>query len=98
MVLLSCFLGLVAGLKLHDTLKPVLSITDGDASKYEADMDAIMAKYQKVKKSGGDFFAKMAPYEIVNAAYGIYAQKETSYSVSVGSSNAMGLLNETLDV
>lgn len=97
MVLLSCFLGLAAGLKLHDMLKPVLSITDGDASRYEADMDAIMAKYQKVKKSGGDFFTKMEPYEIVNAAYGIYAQKEASYSVSVGSSNAMGLVDQRIE-
>lgn len=96
-ILLSCFLGLVAGLKLHDVLKPVLSVTDGDAERYEADKDAVMAKYQKIKKSGGDYFAKMEPYEIVNAAYCLYAEKEASYSVSVGFSNAMGLVDQRIE-
>ena len=96
-LLISASIGGGAGFYLHSMLKPTITVVEGDADAYAPDIDAIMTNYNKVKNSGGDYCGKLKAYEIVNAAYEIFSTHTYTYSIGVGASVAMGLVNQRIE-
>ncbi|MDY2913691.1 MAG: hypothetical protein SOV58_03570 [Candidatus Enteromonas sp.] len=93
---MALFCGAATGLTVHQKLKPTLFSISGDASAYVPDGKTALASYESAKKMGGDFAAHMKPFEMVYVAYERYRQNEYAYAEGVGTSKAMGLVDQAI--
>lgn len=68
---------------------------DVNVSEIQADVDTVMQKYQKCKDSGIDYSTSLKPYEMVNAAYELFAQEEHSIALTIGDAVA-SVVNQSI--
>ena len=87
LVALTAALGLIVGFELSQILKPNTYQFVGNASNYEADVDAAMVKYEKAKGSG-NFLKALTPDEMINVGYRLFSLEESNYTRGVGYTQA----------
>ena len=75
-----CSAGVAAGIVLAKIVKP--DQTQYLVDEVTVDLDAMIASYQRAKKSGD--YSNMKPEEIVNVAYHLFSEEECNYSIGVG--------------
>lgn len=88
--------GSTAGFIVHDSLRGTLFTVEGDASAFAMDNKAAYENYEKAKKAGKDLATALTPSELISVAYTKLAQHEYIYSEALGSSKAMGLVDQTI--
>ena len=95
-LMIAVCLGLATGFTIHGSLKPPISTTEGNASNYAPDKEAILAHYEKVKGSTKNYLGELAPHEFVSIAYSLLERHPYVYSRGFGTSLALGGISQDI--
>ena len=91
--------GAGVGLGMGFGLKPARVQTIADGASYavnELYMKEAKALYDGAKDSGTPLNEALTPDQMVNLAYSFYSEKESAKAVGVGSSKAMGIVDQEI--
>lgn len=84
--------GGITGFQVASKFKPENRDFIPAGNGYEGDPEAAMKKFAEVK--GSDYSKTLEPYEAIHVAFSQFAQEERTWTQTVGSSNAAGLVDQ----
>ena len=92
---MGCVAGLLGAMAFKDPI--IQTVTNGSSFEVdEAYMKQALATYNAAKEDGKPFSEVLSPDQMVNLAYSFFEQQENTYTIGVGSSKAMGVVDQSI--
>ena len=92
---LGCLAGFLGALAFKDPI--IQTVTNGSSFEVdEAYMKQALATYNAAKEDGKPYSEVLSPDQMVNLAYSFFGEQENTYTIGVGSSKAMGVVDQAI--